>query len=86
MLTTGRASWEAAVGRAGGPRPWSTTERPGTASGTGEGLAGQLGVGVRAGAHGRVDPRLFLPGRTSACHSRFPVTFSLYENTPPHTY
>lgn len=51
--TTGRAPWEAAAGRAGGPRPWSTAERTGRASGSGEGGRAGAALGGALGGAGR---------------------------------
>lgn len=42
-LTTGQVSW-AAVGPAGGHRPWSITKRIGRASGTGEDNCGKAAL------------------------------------------
>ena len=44
ILTTGQVSWEAAVGPAGGHRPWSITKRIGRASGTGEDNCGKAAL------------------------------------------
>lgn len=77
--TTGRAPWEAAAGRAGGPRPWSTAERTGRASGSGEGgqgaaLGGALG-GAGRGRQGRPEAVLWA---ASLCHSPAPPWPSSY--------
>lgn len=78
--TTGRAPWEAAAGRAGGPRPWSTAERTGRASGSGESgragaaLGGALGVAGRGRQGG---PEAVLSA-ASLCHSPAPPWPSSY--------
>lgn len=81
ILTTGQVSWEAAVGQAGGPRPWSITKRIGRASGTGEGNCGKAALVLGARRQklgGRMGLRLQGSENGSVCPSRLSCLISLW--------